>query len=119
MPRKYRWQETVEDWPPLEPHRKYPMRIHSITKGNDIDVLLEFCETDQAGRTFAMSLLRPIHPTNLAGRLFSAAGLRVAVGERLFPQEAIGKVIGVTFEHTPTGPTIVEIEPAGEEENNP
>lgn len=117
MPRKYRWQETVEDWPPLEPHRKYPMRIRSVTKGNDIDVLLEFCEPDQAGRTFAMALPRPIHPTNLTGRLFCAAGLRVAVGEKLFPQEAIGKVIGVTFEHTSTGSTIVEIEPDREEVN--
>jgi hypothetical protein len=117
MPRKYRWQETVEDWPTLEPHRKYPMRIRSIVKGNDIDVLLEFCETDQAGRTFAISLSKPIHPTNFAGRLFSAAGLRVAVGEKLFPQEALGKVVLGTFENMDTGPTIIAIEPAGVEEN--
>lgn len=117
MPRKYRWQETVEDWPPLEPHRKYSMRIRSIAKGNDIDVLLEFCEPDQAGRTMAISLSKPTRPTNLAGRLFYSAGLRVAVGEKLFPQEALGKIVLVTFEHTQTDPTIIEIEPAREEVN--
>ena len=102
MPPK-QWQIEIKAYPRIREGHDYLMLIETIAKScspRGVRAVLKHLSDEQSGREHTM-VLRSVFPGNLAGAFFLAAGMEVAVGQKLAPNEAVGKEILVRFSRDP------------------
>ncbi len=104
MPRK--WLITVTEFPPLQ-ERAYQCRVTQMGRGPDggsIKVTMMNLDPEHEGREHVLVLsATKVHTAGRTAAFFAACGIVVAVGAKIDPEEATGKVILVRFTATANG----------------
>jgi hypothetical protein len=91
----------VVDYPPCAAGVEYQGRVRRVRKEPRADhfhVAVELLNKEQEGRCVEFTLTFPIRPSGLTCAFFRACGLAVSVDADIDPQEAIGKIVRVTFD---------------------
>jgi hypothetical protein len=91
----------VVDYPPCEAGVEYQGRVLRVRKEPRADhfrVALELLDRNQEGRSIEFTLTFPIRPSGLTNSFFQACGLTVAIDAEIDLQEAVGKVVRVSFD---------------------
>jgi len=91
----------VVDYPPCEAGVEYQGRVLQVRKEPWLDhfrVILELLNKEQEGRCVEFTLCFPIRPSGLTNSFFRTCGLVLSVGAEVDPQEAVGKVVWVSFD---------------------
>ena len=116
---------TVEDYPPLDPKRWYPLGVRNISravgKASEFGVELAHLDPEQAGRVHREVLVLPVRPGNLAAEFFRCLGFAIDVGQIIRPREAVGPRLLARFETDlkTNSLHVLEFKPILEERHDP
>jgi len=124
MPRKRKWQRAP--YSDREEGRPYLVRVIDVGPPGDEEirrqypsaeeVALEHIEGDHEGMVFKTLVQLPVRPNNRAARFVAACGL---TGEEVYPDDAKGQLILVTYGRSAPGRLdVVSFAPVPKEMSN-